>query len=544
MKPFAEWKLWAALTFGLVIGLVNVAKPVHVDDALYLNIARRIVTHPLDPFGGILNWQQIPEPTYNVSISPPLLSYWFATVMIVAGENVPLLHLSMIPWLLLACWGVFRLGERWANAGLLTVLLVIGGPAVVVGMNLMLDVPLLACMCASVEFLARTETTRTPLRTLVFSSAFAALGVGIKMPALALVPVFLVASLTTRRWGPLLAALGPLITLVCWQMISKSIYGTSQVNAGLSFLSKLQTSLLPQTIERTLTMMAILATTFPLWLATRWTGRRAMVQAIIAGLATATAAWLIRSIPMNRLAEVTPAFLVAVFLGTCSISAIVWPGRRWTLSGFDPRLWLAAWIASGAAVVILFGPFVAVRSFLPIHPPLAIWLIGSFDPLRPRRPALWLTVTVTLILSIELAATDMRWSRCYPQAVREIATRFGGANRPIDFLGHWGWQYYAEHAGFRSWDARRTDAPSGTILVIPFRADKQWINPAVLSRFRPVDQIVIPRSSLRLTTWNRDAGFRFYGGEFGQLPWGFSNEPTERFSIFEIGPQMGFSDRP
>ncbi len=543
MRPLAEWKLWAALCFGLLIGLVNVAKPVHVDDALYLNIARRIVTHPLDPFGGILNWQQIPEPTYNVSISPPLLSYWFAMVMIVAGENIPLLHLSMIPWLLLACWGVFRLGERWANAGLLTVLLVIGGPAVVVGLNLMLDVPLLACMCASVEFLARIETTRTPVRMLALASAFAAIGVGIKMPALALVPVFLVASLTTRRWGPALAALGPLLALVCWQTISRSIYGTSQVNAGLSFLAKLQTSLLPQTIERILTMMVILATTFPLWLATPWRSRRAIGQALIAGLATATAAWLLRSTPMNRLTEVTPAFLGAVFLGTFSVAAIVWPGRPWTLKSFDPRLWLAAWIVSGAAVVILFGPFVAVRSFLPIHPPLAIWLIGGFDPVRPRRAALWFTVALTLLLSILLAATDLHWASCYPRAVREIAARFGGSNRPIDFLGHWGWQYYAERAGFRPWDARRIDAPAGTIVVIPYRADKQWINPMVVSRFRPVDEITISRSALRFTTWNRESGFRFYGGDFGQLPWGFSNEPTERFSIYEIEPQMGFNNR-
>ena len=108
-----------------------------------------------------MNWQQVPERTYNVSISPPLLSYWFAAVMLVAGENITLLHVSMIPWLLLACWALYRLGERWARAGLLTVVLVIGGPAVVVGMNLMLDVPLLACLCASVEFLARGEPGRS-----------------------------------------------------------------------------------------------------------------------------------------------------------------------------------------------------------------------------------------------------------------------------------------------------------------------------------------------------------------------------------------------
>ncbi len=544
MSRIAGLKLWAALAFGLLVGLADVVKPVHIDDTLYVEVARRIVTHPLDPYGGVMNWQQIPERTYNVSISPPLLSYWFALVMIVGGENVPLLHLSMIPWLLLVCWALYRLGERWARAGLLTVLLVIGGPAVLVGMNLMLDVPLLACLCASVEFLARGEPGRIDARSLLAASVFGAMGVGIKFAGLAVVPVFLVASLTRRRLGPALAALGPIAALVGWQVLSRSIYGASQVDSGLSFLAKLQSSLPRQTVERTLTMMAILATTLPLWLATPWRGRRAIGPAILAVLAATVAFGLLRSTPMNRLPVVTPALLVAVLLGTFSLLAIVWPGRGWSSGVSDPRFLLATWIVSGAAVVILFGPFVAVRSFLPIHPPLVIWLLGGRDPARPRRLALGLTVAVSLALSTLLALTDFRWAACYPDAARRIASRFGGPGRPVEFVGHWGWQYYAAREGFRAWDARQIDVPAGAIVVVPLRADKQWIHPAVASRFRLIDQIVIPPGPLGITTWNKEAGFRFYGGDFGQLPWGFSTEPTERFSIYEVGPPGRFSGRP
>ena len=53
MKPPAEPKLWTALGFGLLVGLANVAKPVHIDDTLYVEVARRIVAHPLDPYGGV-----------------------------------------------------------------------------------------------------------------------------------------------------------------------------------------------------------------------------------------------------------------------------------------------------------------------------------------------------------------------------------------------------------------------------------------------------------------------------------------------------------
>ena len=171
MEPLAEDRearprrrpvLLTVLGVGLVVGVADVAKPVHIDDTLYLTIARWIVGYPLDPYGGTLNWQQFPERTYKVSISPPLLSYVFALVIAVAGENVPLLHLAMIPWVLVACWALYRLGERFADAGAATALLVLLGPAVVAGMNLMLDVPLLACIAAAVECLLRGVERRSP----------------------------------------------------------------------------------------------------------------------------------------------------------------------------------------------------------------------------------------------------------------------------------------------------------------------------------------------------------------------------------------------
>ena len=70
-RPRRGAAFWAVMGVGLAVGLANVAKPVHIDDTLYLAIARHIVAHPLDPYGGTINWQQIPEPAYNVSISPP-----------------------------------------------------------------------------------------------------------------------------------------------------------------------------------------------------------------------------------------------------------------------------------------------------------------------------------------------------------------------------------------------------------------------------------------------------------------------------------------
>jgi hypothetical protein len=73
-------------------------------------------------------------------------------------------------------------------------------------------------------------------------------------------------------------------------------------------------------------------------------------------------------------------------------------------------------------------------------------------------------------------------------------------------------------------------------VLIPLRADRQWIHPEVVLRLR--QRIRIAPGPLGLTTWNREIGVRFYGGDYGELPWGFSSQAAEEFFIFEAGPAV------
>jgi hypothetical protein len=549
-RPRRGAAFWAVLGIALAVGLGNVGKPVHIDDNLYLSIARWIVGHPLDPYGGTITWQQVPEPAYKVSISPPLLSYVFALVIAVAGENVVLLHLAMVPWLLAAAWAVYRLGERWAGAGrgAATALLVVLGPAVAAGMNLMLDVPLLACVTAAVECLLR-GLERRPARWCWYLGAglIGAAGVGIKYPALALVPMFLAAAVQRRRIGPLAAAVGPLAALAAWQWASRSLYGAGQVQAGMAFLGQFRTTFARQVLERTLSMFAILAWTFPVWMLAldpsrlrtlRWGGRIGAALAVL--LATLGAAGLLGPESWRR-PGVDAALLGGVALGALAFAAAVAvpvpvsPRRSWTAD--DPRLLLYAWIAGVAAIVIPFGPFVAVRSFLPLQPPLAILLLRRAGRYRgPSGGLVGTTLGLTALLGGALAVADFHWAASYPAAVRQIASGREAAGRPVVFLGHWGWQYYAERAGWRPWDARWRDAPAGALVVIPRRADRQWLDPAVARRLALVGRIAVGPAPLGLSTWNRAWGWRFYGGDYGELSWGFSPEPVEEFFLSCVGP--------
>jgi 4-amino-4-deoxy-L-arabinose transferase-like glycosyltransferase len=531
---------WLTLATALVIGLVNVTKPVHIDDMLYLTIARWIVGHPLDPYGGTITWQQIPEPTYRVSISPPLLSYVFAVGIALAGENIPLLHMLMIPWLLVAAWALYRLGERFSDAGATTALLVLCGPAVTAGMNLMLDVPLLACICAAVECLYR-GVERSSAGWYLGAASFSAAGVLIKFPALALVPVFLVLAFRRRRWGPLLAIAGPLGAVLAWQAASRALYGATQVQAGLSFLEQFRSSFVRQVAERTLTMFALLAWTFPFWVlaSPRLSRRGWMTAGTAAAFAVASAAALLGPRCWQR-PGLSGAMLAGVGLGSFGFGAALFP-RVPVLSAHadpdrdHPRGLLWTWILAVAAIVIPFGPFVAVRSFLPIHPPLTLLLLGGGPA---RRRAVVAALGLTAALGAALAAADFHWAACYPTTVRRLVAEWGSRGRPIVFLGHWGWQYYAERAGFQPWDARWRAVQPGTIVIIPLRADRQWIHREVVGRLQLRRRITIAHGPLGLTTWNREIGVRFYGGDYGELAWGFSSQPAEEFFVFEAEPAL------
>jgi hypothetical protein len=146
-------------------------------------------------------------------------------------------------------------------------------------------------------------------------------------------------------------------------------------------------------------------------------------------------------------------------------------------------------------------------------------------------------IGLSALFGAVLGAVDHRWAACYPAAVRRIAAQPVPV-RPILFLGHWGWQYYAERAGFQPWDARRLEVPTGAIVIIPLRADRQWLHPDVARRLELRDRITVEPGLLGLTTWNRGVGVRFYGGDYGELPWGFSSQPVEEFFVSEVGPAL------
>ena len=130
------------------IGLFALIKPVHIDDTVVLHVAANILHDPLRPFAGEFFWLETPQPLAKVTTNPPLVSYWLAPWIALAGYCEWVLHLSFAPFVALLMWGMHRLAMRWLGAewAWWAVGWLMLSPAVLPGMNLMRDVPALALL--------------------------------------------------------------------------------------------------------------------------------------------------------------------------------------------------------------------------------------------------------------------------------------------------------------------------------------------------------------------------------------------------------------
>jgi hypothetical protein len=377
---------------------------------------------------------------------------------------------------------------------------------------------------------------RRSWKYLLLAGLLAAAATLIKYPGLVVLGVFAVAGVQRREPRVLVPILLPLAALVAWLRWSGALYGAGQIDQASSFLVRFGGGQWRFIVERLLSMAVVLAMTFPVWILSLVVGR-SRLWAILPAAAATLAGWLFLPPACRNAPGMTFVVLAAMFLGVFSVAEALCTAFRFREDRADVRWVALVWILGTISVTAVGAPFVAVRYLLPLHPPLALLIFRS--PLtRFGRAATTRTVAVCLGLSALLAWTDFRWAAVYPTFVNEIRDRFAG--RTVYFTGHWGWQWYAEQAGFQAWDARTIDAPAGSVLLIAQRADPTPFHEAIARRLRQIDERTVPAHPLRLTTWcflrSSPIWYRFYGGNYPHLPWGLTSEPTERFLVFEVGP--------
>lgn len=409
----------AAAYLGVLV-VPFLAKPIHIDDANFLALARGAALDAWRPHAIQINWTGTAQSAFDVLSNPPGIGWWLAPVH---ASPVWVMHLWMLPWLALALWGCHRLGTATVGDGWSTVALIATAPVFVLGSHsLFPDLPLLACTLAGLAGVLGKEERPWAWALLGGSAAL------FRYSGICLVPLLgLAAWIRHRRLsvvlGTLLSAALPILLL---QLHDLHAYGRSHFWAMVRFQSD---PLHGTPVEhKAATLLAGLggAALLP-WLSLQ---RRNPWPTLIGAVAgTALGAW--QGIIWGQTAP-----QLAMTIACCAAGGSAW-GLLRPRSRTD---WLPLCWAAGGFLFLLTLRFAATRYWMPFFPAFVLAALAG----KPSRLRIATAVTLNALLALGMAIDDQAFAEAQRSAARQVAQRWPAGT----FSGHWGWQYYLEEAGW------------------------------------------------------------------------------------------------
>ncbi len=521
-------------------------KAFHIDDTLFIWVARHIQQAPLDFYGFDANWYGETMRMSDINQNPPLASYWIALISALFGEREVALHLAFLLPAALVVWGTWELADGWSRRPFTAALAVLLTPGFLVSSTtVMSDTPMVAAYVWSLVFWRRGIEQEGDgggwclAGALLMAVAALTKYFGITAAALALVY-----TLAERRQPvKLLWLLAPAAILASYQWYTKELYGHGLFTNAAAYAVNFYERDLHQLATKTLIGLAFtggcLAVIFfaaPLM----WTRPRSLaVGALVVVPALAGLAALLGKIGPMPIRTADGIALSSL----CQLSLMSSTGLLVLLLA-----WLDLWRHRDGASLLLFcwvaGTFVFAtylnwttnaRTILPMTPAVGILLARRLELVARRRPAvkrfLPASFTTAALLALAVAAADTSLANAQRQAAARILAAY--PNQRIWFQGHWGFQYYMEKGGALAVDYARSRLAPGDLLVIPRNNTNIKVPP---TGFRPVRQFAL-RPFPGLTTMeappNR-AGF--YSDIWGALPYGFGPVNPEEYFVFRFQP--------
>jgi len=554
----AAWRedLLAALAT-LAALLPFLGKAFHVDDPLFLWLARRVSTHPWDPFAFDVNWYGATAPMGQVTQNPPLGGYMIAAAAAAFGWSERALHGAFLLPAVVAIVATGRLARRCGAPGLLAALAALLTPVFLVSATtLMCDVPMLALwLVATLAWMRGIE--RDSSAWLASAAILAAAAALTKYFAVTLVPLLAGwTCLRSRRLDPRVAwLLLPLAALASWDRWTASAYGRplfvgavdyaggapspfgrwGAIGVGVAFAGGCLASWLGL-VPLACTRRALAG----------WAGLFALALLAI-GSATQVGEYRFPAEGFTRGAFVTEA---ALFLAGGAVLLALGLDELSRRRDADSLL-LVAWLLGTFAFAAVVNWTANGRSVLPLVPPAAILLARRIAAREPRRggergagrggaavfafgsgrsfarsaPALVIAAAV----SLAVAAADQRAAEAGRAGARAALARADG--RRLWFEGHWGLQWYLEEGGATPIDFERSPIRPGDLIAVP--SYNTNVRPLPEGATRLVEAVTLAPPAT-LTTIHEAVGAGFYAAiATGPLPFGVGEVPADRMLLHE-----------
>lgn len=511
----------------LVCGLCLWGEAWHVDEPFFLAIARQILRDPYHPLSFSLNWYGQAAPMSSLNNTPPVFPYLLAVALKLSGGGEFLTRALFFPFDLIAAWSVLALGARFGKKPLWPTLLIIAGPGWVLNFpHLMAERVMVSFTLSSIYLAVRAFDEDSP-SSFWFSAVLSSLALLTKYNAVFLVPVVLIYGFT-RGARPARLALWAAVALL-----------GLPVGYGLNLLFGADAPAAVWTVVSQSSRGV-------------WSAPSHQLRALLAftgGLAVPSVVWAWELKPSRKVVAVAAAVSALLFSPVFDLAPLVRPVDR--VAGFvlawgvlatlwslfrGPRtrgsaLW-SVWLAAVALLQLAYWSVMA-RFVVFLTPPLVFWLWERLEqaPASFMKRVVPATLGLTLLLTVALAGADTRYAAAQKELAGRVATEWG-RGRKVWFTGHWGLQEYLTAAGAQPLDASLggwSQVAPGDLVVVP-TTNTNILRPRSALRADTLQLAVDSSSPLRLIS-ARESEAGFYTDVTGFLPWSFSREPLDSFTL-------------
>ncbi len=553
-RAAAPARLWLDVTVLTVVVVGSLAlfagKPLHIDDPFYVLVGEHILEQPLDFFGLTINWYGHEQQLADVNQNPPLVCYWIALVLLVAGGSEVALHLAFVLPALSVVLGVYALGTRWSGRPFVASLAALATPVLLVSATtVMSDVLMLASYCWSVFFWTRGIDERRP-RDLCIGALLIAVSTLTKYFGVTLFPLlFAYGVLGTRRLGVWVAWFAlPVAVLAGYEILSTALYGHGLFLTAAGYAVSHGQGEGHGVVGRSLLGLVFAGgCVAPVLLWSPFTtSRRGLLVGLGVVVTAVVALWASGRLGVEVLRDEAgtrwPWFAHAAVFAAAAI-ALLWfvaDGVRTQRDRY--AVFLALWIGGTLAFAVVVNWTTNARAVLPLVPALGILVARNMDHaraplLRARTSLVVVPAAVGLILSVVVAHGDQALAASSRRAADLVTNEFGGRFDRVLFTGHWGFQHYMERGGARPVDFSRTELRPGDLLVVPGNNSNVLpVPPGVTSL---VERIEVPLHAVAATMSQRD-GAGFYTSMWGPFPYAIGTPPNERYWLLQVTAPFRF----
>jgi hypothetical protein len=529
----AQWLLLGLIA--LMACVPAFAKPLTIDDAAYIQYARHILHDPANPYGFDIFWTQEPESAHKV-LAPALVPYWWALGIHLFGDSELLWRIWFLPFLGLAGWSLFELSRRFGTPPVLTTISFLWSPLFVPQVNFMLDVPALALGLAAMVVFTRDRAARRWR-----ASALAGLLIGLAMlakySAVGMAAAIAVYALVCRRRDFVACLLVAAAVVVSWEGWLYLSTGQSHWWWHWTQAAHQRGVVSGQTVHHAWAWLVFIGGGLPLTGLLVLPGRRHAAR-LAMGVAVSTIALAQWLHPERHGLEAL--FALA---GCCLIGAAISGVIQGTARSAEDKF-LLAWLALETINAVVPVPFMAMRRCLaPAVPALLLILRNAplaREALQPgARRALTGLVSAGCALGLAAGWADYQFAAAQRDAVAHVHHELSRLTSKVWFTGHWGWQHYAEAAGWHALDAKRATPHPGDLVVQVLNVDSQ----AVPAEMRQSFQLLATYETsdylpLRVQNWT--VGAAYHGGP--GLPYVFSLAPHLQIWVWRVStidPALG-----